>query len=116
MPQAHALLVLGFPDVAAAGDAAAEVIRSCPLAVEGLDHRLLAAVPARGGRLAGVSLPDGNAWLLVEMGGESPAEATERARDLAPALHAQRSVRRSTSSTTPSNSTRCGASGRRGRA
>ncbi|MDQ3944351.1 MAG: FAD-binding oxidoreductase [Actinomycetota bacterium] len=86
VPPVRALVVLGFPDMATAGDAGPGVLPLSPLTVEGLDHRLLEAVPARRRRLAALALPEGQAWLLVETGGETRAEATGRAGELAAAL------------------------------
>ena len=83
-PRARALIVLGYPDAIAAAAAAPEVITHRPLTVEGIDLALVNALKARrGGQIA--PLPEGGAWLLVEVGGETPAEAAALARKLAAA-------------------------------
>lgn len=81
-PPAVALAVLGYPDAPAAADAAPELLAAEPLTVEGLDAGLIAALRARGRRPA-VTLPDGGAWLLVEVPGADQADAARRAGLLA---------------------------------
>ncbi|WP_406837769.1 FAD-binding and (Fe-S)-binding domain-containing protein [Streptomyces sp. AHU1] len=69
-PRARALAVLAYPDESAAADAAAGLLGHGPLTVEGMAADL---VPADAG------LPRGGAWLFVETGGGSPAEARAHA-------------------------------------
>ncbi|MER6849601.1 FAD-binding and (Fe-S)-binding domain-containing protein [Streptomyces flaveolus] len=69
-PPARALAVLGYADEAGAAEAAAGLLPLGPLTVEGMAVDL---VPSTRG------LPRGGAWLFVETGGESPAEARARA-------------------------------------
>jgi Fe-S oxidoreductase len=59
------------------------MLRHRPLAIEGLDHRIVDTVRRRRGPDAVPSLPPGNGWLLVEMGGTDPVDALDRARALA---------------------------------
>jgi len=79
-PAAVAFVVLGYPDMAAAADATLPVLTHDPLAVEGLDRRLVEAVRARGGATLG--LPAGDGWLFVEVGGEDAAAAQAAAHAL----------------------------------
>ena len=65
---AVALLVLGFPDVPAAADAAPGLLAHSPLTVEAMDAALMEALRARGRPVA--QLPEGAAWLLVEFGAD----------------------------------------------
>ncbi|MFF4711268.1 FAD-linked oxidase C-terminal domain-containing protein [Streptomyces eurythermus] len=69
-PRARALAVLAYADESAAAEAAAGLLPLGPLTVEGMAADL---VPA------GAGLPRGGAWLFVETGGETPAEARARA-------------------------------------
>ncbi|GAA3787753.1 FAD-binding and (Fe-S)-binding domain-containing protein [Streptomyces phyllanthi] len=69
-PRARALAVLAYADESAAAEAAAGLLPYEPLTVEGMAADL---VPA------GAGLPRGGAWLFVETGGDSPAEARARA-------------------------------------
>jgi len=79
-PAAVAFVVLGYPDMAAAADATLPVLAHDPLAVEGLDRRLVEIVRARGGATLG--LPAGDGWLFVEVGGEDAAAAQAAAHAL----------------------------------
>ncbi|MEU6366332.1 FAD-binding and (Fe-S)-binding domain-containing protein [Streptomyces sp. NPDC046931] len=69
-PRAQALAVLAYADESAAAQAAAGLLPWGPLTVEGMAADL---VPASAG------LPRGGAWLFVETGGASAAEARARA-------------------------------------
>ena len=85
--EAQALVVLGYPDVASAADAVPAILASGPLALEGLDARLLAAARRGqgqgqgqgGGRGPVPELPPGGGLLMVEMAGSSPPDALARA-------------------------------------
>ncbi|MCF3177532.1 FAD-binding oxidoreductase, partial [Streptomyces sioyaensis] len=72
-PAARALAVLGYPDESAAAEAAHTLLPHRPMTVEGMAADLV-------GGAAG--LPEGGAWLFVEMGGASPGEAASRAEAL----------------------------------
>ncbi len=81
-PAARALAVLGFPDVYVAAEAAPAVRELGPLAIEGMDYRLIDArrAAARPGDSAIDALPDGRAWLYVETGGADAVEAEAAAK------------------------------------
>jgi FAD/FMN-containing dehydrogenase/Fe-S oxidoreductase len=78
-PQFTALAVLSYPDMASAADAVPAMLALKPLAIEGMDARLVQVLRARRGPNAAPSLPEGNAWLLVETGGQTQAEASAAA-------------------------------------
>ncbi|CAM5527914.1 FAD-binding oxidoreductase OS=Streptomyces alboniger OX=132473 GN=CP975_15410 PE=4 SV=1 [Streptomyces alboniger] len=78
-PRARALAVLGYTDESAAAEAAPGILPYGPLTVEGM-----AADLVRGA----AGLPRGGAWLFVETGGASPAEARARAAELVRAADA----------------------------
>ncbi|WP_033312195.1 FAD-binding and (Fe-S)-binding domain-containing protein [Streptomyces iakyrus] len=69
-PRARALAVLGYADESAAAEAAAGLLPLRALTVEGMAADLVPSPEA---------LPRGGAWLFVETGGESEAEARARA-------------------------------------
>ncbi|MGP4044218.1 FAD-binding and (Fe-S)-binding domain-containing protein [Streptomyces sp. 2A115] len=69
-PRARALAVLAYADESAAASAAAGLLSYRPLTVEGMAADL---VPPDAG------LPKGGAWLFVETGGSTAAEARARA-------------------------------------
>jgi FAD/FMN-containing dehydrogenase/Fe-S oxidoreductase len=83
-PTAKCLLVLGFEDDIAAAAAVPALLTERPFTVESLTEELLALV---GHRPSGELLPaPAGAWLLVEAGGDTPAEAQDHALRLARTL------------------------------
>lgn len=86
-PAARSLLVLGYPSVYEAADHVPEVMRHHPIAVEGLDDRLIADMKAVHLHPHDVELlPAGAGWLLVEFGGHDKDESDAQARALMAAL------------------------------
>ena len=83
VPSAPVLVALGYPDMAAAADAVPALLAHAPLAVEGIDARLVDVVRRHHGPQAVPELPPGGGWLLVEVGGQDDADALDRARALA---------------------------------
>jgi FAD/FMN-containing dehydrogenase/Fe-S oxidoreductase len=82
-PGARVLVLLGYPDVVRAAEAVPAVLAAAPIGLEGMDRFLIDNdFTRRAYREAIDLLPPGNAWLLVEFGGASRAEATEQARQL----------------------------------
>ena len=80
-PQHRATLVIGYPDPCAAGDQVAELRATYdPLGLEAFPYHVVENMerkgkPERGARL----LPDGNVWLLLELGADSAQELEDRA-------------------------------------
>lgn len=70
-PRARALAVLGYADESAAAEAAPGLLPYGPLTVEGMAADLV--------REPAGLLPRGAAWLFVETGGDTPAEARAHA-------------------------------------
>lgn len=87
LPKAPVLVALGFPDMIAAAAAVPKILPLKPLAVEGMDARLVEVVRKHKGPGAVPDLPQGSGWLLCEVGGEGVDEdaALQRARQLADA-------------------------------
>jgi len=81
-PHDRVLVVLGYADIAEAGDAAAEVRAHGPTACEGIDARIVAVVRQRRGENLVPELPRGAAWLLVELSGQDRSETSAKARRL----------------------------------
>ncbi|MGH3587328.1 MAG: FAD-binding oxidoreductase, partial [Pseudonocardia sp.] len=79
VPTAPTLVVLGYPDMPSAADDVPHLLGHHPLAIEGLDARLVDVVRRAKGEAAVPALPDGAGWLMIEVGGESQDEATARA-------------------------------------
>ena len=86
-PKARSLLVLGYPDIFAAGDHCPEIMQHKPIGLEGFDDEMVELMKERHLRPDELKLlPKGHGWLMVEFGGGSKEEADERARDLMAAL------------------------------
>ena len=81
-PKAVALAVLGYPEMPAAADAVLGLLPHRPVAVEGMDARLVEVFRARRGAAAVPGLPRGDAWLFVETAGDTEAEARAGAERL----------------------------------
>ena len=83
-PPHRVLLVLGFPDIFLAGDAAPEFMRFGPIAVEGLDREIIQGLRDRGLCSEEVALlPQGNAWVIVEFGDATAEAAIAKAEAMA---------------------------------
>lgn len=81
-PAYRVMVVLGYPDIATAGDAAPAVLAFSPTACEGLDSRIVDVVRMRRGPGAVPDLPDGAAWLFVEVAGDQFDDVVDRAREV----------------------------------
>lgn len=81
-PAHRVLVVLGYPDIASAGDASPTVLTFSPTACEGIDSRIVDVVRERRGPGAVPPLPRGAAWLFVEVVGDTVAEAVDKAQTL----------------------------------
>jgi FAD/FMN-containing dehydrogenase/Fe-S oxidoreductase len=82
-PPHRVIVVLGWPDIYVAGDHAVEVLSFGPIACEGLDIAIIGGLRSRGLRLDEIALlPAGQAWLMVEFGGDTVDQAVARAQQL----------------------------------
>jgi FAD/FMN-containing dehydrogenase/Fe-S oxidoreductase len=82
-PPNRSLLVLGYEDAPAAGDAVPAILEHKPLGLEGIDEQLIEDMTQLGLHRHDLSrLPDGHGYLLIEFGGESKDEADDKARKL----------------------------------
>ncbi|MBF6327017.1 FAD-binding and (Fe-S)-binding domain-containing protein [Nocardia transvalensis] len=82
-PPAIALAVLGFRDIFEAADAVPLVLPHGPMALEGIDDRLVQLEHSR--RLAERAiqqLPEGNGWLMAQFAGQDQDEADRKARSM----------------------------------
>jgi FAD/FMN-containing dehydrogenase/Fe-S oxidoreductase len=78
-------VVLGYPSMAEAADAAAGLLEFRPTAVEGMDARLVEVVRRVKGQVP--DLPRGAGWLFIEVGGDQAGSVAERARAIVRAGH-----------------------------
>ncbi len=82
-PSATALLVVGFESMADAADAAPALVPFGPVAIEGLDSRIVDIVLATHGPAAVPPLPRGAGWLMIEVPGSTLDEAQATAGRMA---------------------------------
>ena len=84
LPDAPVLAALGYRSMIEAADDVPALLAHSPLAVEGMDRRLVDVVRAHKGPGAVPALPEGEGWLLVEVGApdEDVTASLERARAL----------------------------------
>ncbi|MGA8047143.1 MAG: FAD-binding and (Fe-S)-binding domain-containing protein [Dermatophilaceae bacterium] len=85
-PPATVLVVLGFGSIGEAGDAVPTVLPWAPRACEGIDRRIVDVVRNRFGPLAVPPLPEGAAWLFVELAGDDQGEVAALGRRLVRAV------------------------------
>src|SRR5258706_150703 len=79
-PRERVLVVMGFEDICAAGDAVGGILAAGPIACEGLDERIIGGLRERGLRLDDIALlPPGKAWMMVEFGADTAEEALAKA-------------------------------------
>ena len=79
-PRERVLVVLGFRDIFAAGDAVPQLLATAPIACEGLDHQIIGGLRERRLVLDDIALlPSGRGWLMLEYGGATREEARARA-------------------------------------
>src|SRR5205807_940854 len=82
-PPVRIVVVIGFPDIFAAGDAVPLVRQYWPLGLEGMDQRLIDYMRLKHAHEAAIrSLPAGCGWLVAEFGGDSEEEAVTRGEAL----------------------------------
>jgi len=78
-PKFKRLFVLGFKDIFDAGDIVPSVMPFSPIAMEGLDWNIIGGLNDRNLRQREVALlPDGQAWLLIEIAAQSEKELDDR--------------------------------------
>ncbi|MBE7160538.1 MAG: FAD-binding oxidoreductase [Williamsia herbipolensis] len=61
------LLCVGYRDVVDAARDVPTMLDFAPSAIEGIDERIVATMRARRGRASVEGLPDGNAWIYIEL-------------------------------------------------
>lgn len=87
VPKFHSMVVLGYADVAKAGDAVPTILEHDPWLLEGMDDRLL-QMEKRAGLAGGAAekLPRGGGWLTIQFTGDTQDEADDKAHALLSSL------------------------------
>jgi FAD/FMN-containing dehydrogenase/Fe-S oxidoreductase len=82
-PPIRVLAVLGYQDIYEAADQTPAILPFGNICLEGLDSSMIDDMRRKNLQLGDVTyLPEGNAWLLVEFGGDTLEEAEAKARAL----------------------------------
>ena len=82
-PPCRVLLVLGYADVYAAASHVPEVLEAKPHGLEGIDGELVRFMRMKSLHPDKIeALPEGDGWLLVEFGGDTPEQACAAAQRL----------------------------------
>ncbi|MDQ0955516.1 FAD/FMN-containing dehydrogenase/Fe-S oxidoreductase [Streptomyces phaeochromogenes] len=83
VPKHTALVVLGYPDICQAADHVPTVLEHEPTALEGVDHQLIHFQQEKHLNPEAMrELPDGRAYLMVQLTGDTREEADARAQAL----------------------------------
>jgi FAD/FMN-containing dehydrogenase/Fe-S oxidoreductase len=82
-PKERSLLVLGYNSLPESGYAVPKILLHKPIGLEGIDHLLIEYMKRKGLNIEDLPLlPKGEAWLMVEFGGDSKEESDQKAKDL----------------------------------
>jgi FAD/FMN-containing dehydrogenase/Fe-S oxidoreductase len=82
-PKERSLLVLGYASLPDTGYAVPEILKHKPIGLEGIDDLLIEFMRRKGLNIRDIPLlPEGNAWLMVEFGGNSKEESDNKAKAL----------------------------------
>lgn len=82
-PKVRSLLVLGYSSLPGAGYAVPEILKHKPIGLEGLDDLLIEFMRRKGLNVQDIPLlPNGNAWLMIEFGGDSKEDSDNKAKAL----------------------------------
>jgi len=88
------LIVLGFEDIYTAGDSVAEILPFAPIAMEGLDWGIIGGLKERNLKQAEIALlPEGQAWLMVELSGNSAENLTQLCHQFETAMGLSKKVK-----------------------
>jgi FAD/FMN-containing dehydrogenase len=86
-PLARVLLVLGYPDGYTAADHVPQIMSAQPMGLEGFDQHLVQDMLRKGLHPNDAKLlPQGGGWLMAEFGGETTAQAVDKAHHAMAAL------------------------------
>ncbi|HEY9241059.1 MAG TPA: FAD-binding and (Fe-S)-binding domain-containing protein [Streptosporangiaceae bacterium] len=92
-PPERSLVVLGYPDIPSSGDDVPWLMGFEPIACEFTSRHVVNNLHAKGFDFGGADrLPPGDAWVLLEFGGDTKAEADAQAEKLFRALEKKRNA------------------------
>ena len=93
-PEHKKLIILGYDDIFLAGDSVAFILPFSPIAMEGLDWNIVGGLIERKLRQREVALlPEGRAWMLIELADQSMSALQTRCDDFINAMQASSLVK-----------------------
>lgn len=95
VPPSALLLIVAYDDIVDAARDVTTILRYSPAAIEGIDEHIVATMRARRGEASVAALPDGHAWLYIDLDGDDDTTVAEHARKLTADLHANGRARQS---------------------
>lgn len=93
VPPSALLLIVAYDDIVDAARDVTTILRYQPAAIEGIDEQIVATMKARRGDDSVSELPDGRAWLYVDLDGADEAAVAQRAGELMAELKANARAR-----------------------
>lgn len=81
------LITLGYHDVVEAAKDVMTILEFSPAAIEGIDEAIVDTMRNLRGHDTVQGLPEGKAWLYVDLDGDDPAEVAAKAEELLARLH-----------------------------
>ncbi|GAB3804723.1 hypothetical protein GCM10027605_29310 [Micromonospora zhanjiangensis] len=92
--KATAMVFLSYPDIAAAGDDVPRILEHDPIVLEGIDDKLITFEQRKHLHPKALhELPEGGAWLMVQLGGDTAERARAAADRLIAAVDRDRGPR-----------------------
>ncbi len=89
-PGCRTLVVAGYPDIFQAADAVPSILQHKPIALEGVDRKLIQQMQAKAMLADNIALlPPGNGWLYVEFGADTAQQSRAQAETFAASLPAE---------------------------
>lgn len=82
VPPSALLVIIAYDDIVDAARDVTTILRYSPAAVEGIDEQIVATMKTRRGADAISDLPDGHAWLYVDLDGQDEAVVALQAENL----------------------------------
>lgn len=113
-PASALLVCLGYEDVVDAARDIPTILGFSPAAVEGTDEAIVATMRHRRGADAVLGLPEGRAWLFVDLDGDDPASVAAQADRLLARLARNGRLVQGRAAADPAERASSGVSGRTG--
>lgn len=87
VPSSALLLIVAYDDIVDAARDVMTILEYSPAAIEGIDEQIVATMKARRGLDSVSELPDGRAWLYIDLDGEDERVVATQAKALMADLH-----------------------------